>query len=168
MIYCEEGEASSFCFIIFLAKVHPLFFSSLGPATRSLMAYIYRSFLKDLVCSPRPYAPPVTRLSKEQTISSSVPRLISRLAIGSHHFEYSFPRSILRIACPWRYIWARTSTTSIVLDPSRPQRSRFGSSYLFCTSHQLWAVGCTRGCTDSWTFSSGSCSEVLGGYCNAW
>jgi len=149
MTYWEEGETVGFCLIIALAKVHPLSSSSLGPATRSLMAYIYRSFLKDLVCSPRPYAPPVTRLSKEQTISSSVPRLISRLAIGSHHLEYGFPRPILRIACSWRYTWARTSAISIVLDPSRPQRSRLGSSYLFCTSHQLWAVGCTRGCTDS-------------------
>ncbi|KAI0259698.1 hypothetical protein BC834DRAFT_904558 [Gloeopeniophorella convolvens] len=32
------------------------------------------SFLKDLVCSPRPFAPPVTRLT-----------------IGSHHLEYGFP-----------------------------------------------------------------------------
>ena len=55
------------------------------------MAYVYLSLLKDLVCSPRPYAPPVTRLSTEQTISSSVPRLISNLAIGNHHLEYGFP-----------------------------------------------------------------------------
>ncbi|EIN09036.1 hypothetical protein PUNSTDRAFT_87143 [Punctularia strigosozonata HHB-11173 SS5] len=32
------------------------------------------SFLKDLICSPRPFAPPVTRLT-----------------IGSHHLEYGFP-----------------------------------------------------------------------------
>ncbi|KIM59073.1 hypothetical protein SCLCIDRAFT_16570 [Scleroderma citrinum Foug A] len=32
------------------------------------------SFIKDLVCSPRPFAPPVTRLT-----------------IGSHHLEYGFP-----------------------------------------------------------------------------
>ncbi|CCL98041.1 uncharacterized protein FIBRA_00035 [Fibroporia radiculosa] len=32
------------------------------------------SFLKDLVCSPRPFAPPVTRLT-----------------IGTHHLEYGFP-----------------------------------------------------------------------------
>ena len=49
------------------------------------------SFLKDMVCSPRPYAPPVTRLCKEQSISSSVSRLISRLAVGNHHLEYGFP-----------------------------------------------------------------------------
>ncbi|KAH0581654.1 hypothetical protein H2248_011351 [Termitomyces sp. 'cryptogamus'] len=32
------------------------------------------SFLKDLICSPRPFAPPVTRLT-----------------IGTHHLEYGFP-----------------------------------------------------------------------------
>ncbi|KAG6845005.1 hypothetical protein H0H87_001777 [Tephrocybe sp. NHM501043] len=32
------------------------------------------SFIKDLICSPRPFAPPVTRLT-----------------IGSHHLEYGFP-----------------------------------------------------------------------------
>ncbi|KAF9458927.1 hypothetical protein BDZ94DRAFT_1200301 [Collybia nuda] len=32
------------------------------------------SFVKDLICSPRPFAPPVTRLT-----------------IGSHHLEYGFP-----------------------------------------------------------------------------
>ena len=59
------------------------------------------------------------------------------------------------------------SLSSQHVDPSRLQRSRLGSSYLCCTSHQLWAVGCRPGCTDSWAFSSGSSSELLGGYCNA-
>jgi len=54
------------------------------------------------------------------------------------------------------------------LDPSQPQRSRLGSSYLCCTSHQLWAVGCTRRCTDYWMFSSGSSPESRGWYCKAW
>jgi hypothetical protein len=43
------------------------------------------------MCSPRFYAPPVAQLSKKQTISSSVPRLTSRLALGSHHSEYGIP-----------------------------------------------------------------------------
>ncbi|KAF5380023.1 hypothetical protein D9615_006192 [Tricholomella constricta] len=34
----------------------------------------FSSFIKDLICSPRPFAPPVTRLT-----------------IGSHHLEYGFP-----------------------------------------------------------------------------
>ena len=38
-----------------------------------------------------PYAPPVTRLKNKQAISSSVARLISGLAIGSHHSEYGCP-----------------------------------------------------------------------------
>ncbi|KAJ8514226.1 hypothetical protein ONZ45_g8224 [Pleurotus djamor] len=34
----------------------------------------FSSFIKDLICSPRPFAPPVTRLT-----------------IGTHHLEYGFP-----------------------------------------------------------------------------
>jgi len=52
MIGWEEGESARFCFIIALAKVHPLFFSPLGPATRSPMAYIYlegSGVLSDLI-----------------------------------------------------------------------------------------------------------------------
>jgi hypothetical protein len=42
MVRCEGGESASFCFIISLAKVHPLFFSPVGSATRSPLAYIHR------------------------------------------------------------------------------------------------------------------------------
>jgi len=89
MIGWEEGETARFCFIIALAKVHPLFS---GSATRSPMALYLSLFLKGLTYSPRPYAPPVARLSKEQTILSSIhSNTDSRLAMGSYHFEYGFP-----------------------------------------------------------------------------
>ncbi|KAI0253432.1 hypothetical protein BJV78DRAFT_1302210 [Lactifluus subvellereus] len=63
-------------FLVFLPGV---FFSGYAEIARGLcyaLAFgVYSSsFLKDLVCSPRPYAPPVTRLT-----------------IGSHHLEYGFP-----------------------------------------------------------------------------
>ena len=74
-----------------LAKVHPLFFFSFRLCYALAYGVYLSSFLKDMVYSPRPYAPLVTRLSKEQSISSSVPRLISRLAVGNHHLEYGFP-----------------------------------------------------------------------------
>jgi hypothetical protein len=52
------------------------------------------SFLKDLFCSPRPFAPPVTRLSEwfgstGQTLESDS----LSIAIGTHHLEYGFPSS---------------------------------------------------------------------------
>jgi len=50
------------------------------------------SFLKDLVCSPRPYAPPVVRLSKFVEWLFSVLRLTPcSLAVGNHHLEYGLP-----------------------------------------------------------------------------
>ncbi|KAA1478163.1 hypothetical protein DENSPDRAFT_845349 [Dentipellis sp. KUC8613] len=58
----------------------PIFFffggDSMGRGLCYCLAFgVYSSsFVKDLVCSPRPYAPPVTRLT-----------------IGSHHLEYGFP-----------------------------------------------------------------------------
>jgi len=63
-------------FLVFL----PMFFffghDGLGRALCYALAFgVYlSSFLKDMVCSPRPYAPPVTRLS-----------------VGSHHLEYGLP-----------------------------------------------------------------------------
>ena len=90
MISWEESESARFCFIITLAKVHPRFFSFRPCYVLACGVYL-SSFLKDMVCSPRPYAPPVARLCKGQTISSYVPRLISRLAVGNHHLEYGFP-----------------------------------------------------------------------------
>ncbi|KAI0031597.1 hypothetical protein K488DRAFT_36128, partial [Vararia minispora EC-137] len=65
-------------FMVFL----PVFFYFGDDSTGRGLAYVAAfgvystSFLKDLVCSPRPYAPPVTRLT-----------------IGSHHLEYGFPSS---------------------------------------------------------------------------
>jgi len=167
MINWEESESASFCFITALAKVHPLFFSFRLCYALSYGVYL-SSFLKDMVCSPRPYAPPVTRLSKEQSISSSVPRLISRLAVGNHHLEYGFPSTHSANSVSMALFLGAHVHDLHLLDPCRPQRSRLGSSHLCCTSYQLRAVGCTRGCTDSWTFPSGSSSELLGWYCNAW
>ena len=80
----EEGESTRLCFIIALAKC-TLFFFSFRLSHALVYGLYLSSSLKDLVCSPRPYALLVTRLSKGQTISSSVLRLISRLAIRSHH-----------------------------------------------------------------------------------
>ncbi|KAI0317450.1 hypothetical protein OF83DRAFT_1058645 [Amylostereum chailletii] len=63
-------------FMVFL----PMFFYFGGDAAGRGLCYVLglgiyaSSFLKDLVCSPRPYAPPITRLT-----------------IGSHHLEYGFP-----------------------------------------------------------------------------
>jgi len=90
MVGWEEGESTRFCFVIALAKCI-LFCFSFRLSYPLVFGLYPSSFLKDLVCSPRPYSLPVTRLSKEQTILSSILRLISRLAIRSHHLEYDFP-----------------------------------------------------------------------------
>jgi len=90
MMNWEESESPGFCFIITSAKVHPLFFSFRLCCTLAYGVYL-STFLKDMVCSLRPYTPLVTRLCKGQSISSSVPRLISRLAVGNYHLEYGFP-----------------------------------------------------------------------------
>ncbi|OCH86020.1 hypothetical protein OBBRIDRAFT_738818 [Obba rivulosa] len=63
-------------FTIFLPAV---FFFGFDDSARGLLlilaAGVYMSsFVKDLVCSPRPFAPPVTRLT-----------------MGNHHLEYGFP-----------------------------------------------------------------------------
>lgn len=63
-------------FLVFL----PIFFffghDDLGRGLSNALAFgVYlSSVLKDLMCSPRPYAPPVVRLT-----------------VGSHHLEYGFP-----------------------------------------------------------------------------
>lgn len=52
------------------------------------------SFVKDLFCSPRPFAPPVTRLSTYDIWHCSSDKSDSNtftLAIGTHHLEYGFP-----------------------------------------------------------------------------
>jgi len=84
MISWEERESAGFYFIIALAKVHSRFFSFSLCYALAYGVYL-SSFLKDIVSSPRPYAPLVTRRSKEQPISSSIARLISWLAVGNHH-----------------------------------------------------------------------------------
>jgi len=91
MMGWEERKGAGFCFYHRLANMHPPFFFSFRLCYALAFGVYLTSFLKDLACSPRPYAPPVTRLSKKQAISSSVPRLISSLAIGSHHLEYGLP-----------------------------------------------------------------------------
>ena len=49
------------------------------------------SVVKDLFCSPRPFAPPVTRLSALISISPVSYLLTLHAAIGLHHLEYGFP-----------------------------------------------------------------------------
>ncbi|KAI5118596.1 hypothetical protein M0805_004171 [Coniferiporia weirii] len=63
----------------FMTALPILFFFGFLEAGRGLvfvlgMGVYTSSFIKDLICAPRPYAPPVTRLT-----------------IGSHHLEYGFP-----------------------------------------------------------------------------
>lgn len=64
----------------FFMTVLPIFFffgyPDIGRGLLFVLAWgVYASsFVKDLICAPRPYAPPVTRLT-----------------IGSHHLEYGFP-----------------------------------------------------------------------------
>ncbi|KAH9961635.1 hypothetical protein BGW80DRAFT_1210922 [Lactifluus volemus] len=63
-------------FLVFLPIFFFLGYGELGRGLCYALAFgVYlSSFLKDMVCSPRPYAPPVTRLT-----------------IGNHHLEYGFP-----------------------------------------------------------------------------
>lgn len=49
------------------------------------------SFIKDLVCSPRPFSPPVNRLSTCFFWSVTTHRSTYYIAIGTHHLEYGFP-----------------------------------------------------------------------------
>ncbi|KAF8839582.1 acid phosphatase/Vanadium-dependent haloperoxidase [Paxillus ammoniavirescens] len=63
----------------FMIALPLLFFFGYGETGRGLVVVLasgvyFSSFIKDLVCSPRPFAPPV-----------------SRLTIGTHHLEYGFP-----------------------------------------------------------------------------
>lgn len=137
------------------------FFSLLDSATRSPFVLCLSSFLKDVVCSPMPYAPPVTRLSKKQAISSSVARLISGLAIGSHHLEYGFP--------PTHSTNCASMAPLLGAHIHDLHRAGYLSTAVFATwatflvlsPHQLWAAGCARGCMVSWTFSPAPSSELL-------
>jgi len=53
------------------------------------------SVVKDLICSPRPFAPPVTRLSTRRFFAYEKywPLIFvqCQTAIGTHHLEYGFP-----------------------------------------------------------------------------
>jgi len=48
------------------------------------------SFIKDLVCSPRPFSPPVTRLSES--------RPITRILFVTSHYSYWHPPSRVRVS----------------------------------------------------------------------
>ncbi|EIM81915.1 uncharacterized protein STEHIDRAFT_103330 [Stereum hirsutum FP-91666 SS1] len=65
-------------FMMFLPSLFFFGYDGLGRGLVYVLALggYSASFLKDLMCSPRPFAPPVTRLT-----------------IGSHHLEYGFPSS---------------------------------------------------------------------------
>ncbi|KAF8552134.1 hypothetical protein OG21DRAFT_1511846 [Imleria badia] len=63
----------------FMIALPILFFFGFPEVGRGLVVVLasgvyFSSFIKDLVCSPRPFAPPVNRLT-----------------IGTHHLEYGFP-----------------------------------------------------------------------------
>ncbi|OBZ77993.1 hypothetical protein A0H81_02684 [Grifola frondosa] len=63
----------------FMVMLPALFFFGYAEIGRGLLLVLasgvyFSSFVKDLLCSPRPFAPPVTRLT-----------------IGNHHLEYGFP-----------------------------------------------------------------------------
>lgn len=65
----------------FLAALPMCFFFGFDRFGRGLLTVLgmgvyLSSFMKDMFCSPRPFAPPVTRLT-----------------IGNHHLEYGFPSS---------------------------------------------------------------------------
>jgi hypothetical protein len=68
--------------------------------------------VKDLICAPPPFAPPVTRLSKYNPHSLSC-RADS--AIGTHHLEYGFHLRIRRIAFRSRCSSSRVCTCSTLL-----------------------------------------------------
>lgn len=55
------------------------------------MGVYWSGFIKDLVCSPRPFAPPVTRLSKFSGYTDYLGLSVFSLGIGNHHLEYGFP-----------------------------------------------------------------------------
>ncbi|KIK57555.1 hypothetical protein GYMLUDRAFT_172530, partial [Collybiopsis luxurians FD-317 M1] len=78
------------------------------------------SFLKDLVCSPRPLAPPVTRLT-----------------LGNHHLEYGFPSThstnSVSIAL---FFWGYVHT---LLDPS--ETFIYWLSTALCATYALSIVG---------------------------
>ncbi|TFK70137.1 hypothetical protein BDN72DRAFT_959047 [Pluteus cervinus] len=63
----------------FMTALPGVFFFGFEEMGRGLIILLalgvyFSSFIKDLICSPRPFAPPVTRLT-----------------IGTHHLEYGFP-----------------------------------------------------------------------------
>lgn len=63
----------------FMTALPALYFFGYSDMARGVVLVLafgvyFSSFFKDLICSPRPFAPPVTRLT-----------------IGSHHLEYGFP-----------------------------------------------------------------------------
>ncbi|KAJ8688727.1 Long-chain base-1-phosphate phosphatase [Pleurotus ostreatus] len=63
-------------FMIMLPMMFFFGYEELGTELVTVLAagVYFSSFIKDLICSPRPFAPPVTRLT-----------------IGTHHLEYGFP-----------------------------------------------------------------------------
>ncbi|KAH7925027.1 hypothetical protein BV22DRAFT_1012009 [Leucogyrophana mollusca] len=71
----------------------------------------FSSFIKDLICSPRPFAPPVTRLT-----------------IGTHHLEYGFPST------------HSTNSVSIALFIFSHVRSAYMSSSISPSTHHLSCV----------------------------
>ncbi|SPO32626.1 related to YSR3 - dihydrosphingosine-1-phosphate phosphatase [Ustilago trichophora] len=93
-------------FLVFLPMVFWLGSPRFGRGLINVLAFgVYlSSAIKDLFCVPRPYSPPVTRLT-----------------VGTHHLEYGFPSThstnSVSIAL-YIYLWVRKIRQAALLDPT--------------------------------------------------
>lgn len=78
----------------------------------SLGVYL-SSFVKDLFCSPRPFAPPVTRLSKPQHAKHEQ---------WPHRFCFSYGEPSPRIRLPFNPLYKQYFYRSLLLHPCPPTR----------------------------------------------
>lgn len=91
-------------FLVFLPMVFWLGSPRFGRGLINVLAFgVYlSSAIKDLFCVPRPYSPPVTRLT-----------------VGTHHLEYGFPSThstnSVSIAL-YVYLWVRNMRAAVPLD----------------------------------------------------
>ncbi|KAH8823214.1 sphingosine-1-phosphate phosphatase [Flagelloscypha sp. PMI_526] len=114
----------------FMVILPAFFFFGYATAGRGLLIILalgvyFSSVLKDLICSPRPFAPPVTRLT-----------------IGTHHLEYGFPSShstnCVSIAL---MLWSEFYRLSHTEDPSLSMEVYNG----FCVVLIVYAVSVVFG-----------------------
>lgn len=112
----------------FMAALPTLYFFGYDEFGTSLIVILafgvyFTSVIKDLVCSPRPFAPPVTRLS-----------------IGSHHLEYGLPSThstnsvsiaLFLFAIVYQLTYPSSSHSNISTEPTlSPQTFSFITSFL--------------------------------------